>query len=249
MQQTILIAGASSGLGKRLCELYCSEGHRVAVAGRRVELLHELQRSYPELVVPFQLDISSPDCHWKVETIIEQLGGIDILIITASIVDFNPELRFEPEKNLFAINITGFAAVINAGYHYFSEKGSGQIVGVTSIAGARGNRTTPAYSASKAFQTSYLESIRLKLLSEKKKVTVTELIPGYMDTQMAKGDRLFWITDITKAARQAKAAIDQKRRRAFITRRWYYVYTIYKYLPSSIYTYLINSTIKLQKRN
>ncbi|HEY0580114.1 MAG TPA: hypothetical protein VGC75_05355, partial [Candidatus Nitrosocosmicus sp.] len=79
-------------------------------------------------------------------------------------------------------------------------------------------------------------------------IHITELIPGYLDTQMAKGDRLFWVAGLPRAAKQAKEAIDNKKERAFITRRWKIIFLIYKFLPSFIYTYLINSKIKLRYR-
>src|SRR5947209_6298469 len=217
MAQTILIAGASSGLGKQLCELYAAEGCKVGAIGRREHLLEELYSKYPDHIVSFTYDISRDDCIERINQFIEHLGGIDILIVTASIVRFNPDFLYELEKNIIDINIKGFTSVINAGYHYFLKKGKGQIAGVTSIAAARGNRTTPAYNATKAYQSSYLESIRLRLLEENKNIIVTELIPGYMETEMARGDRLFWVANIKKSGLQAKKAIDHKKRRAYIT--------------------------------
>jgi short-subunit dehydrogenase len=249
MQQTILIVGATSGLGQRLCELYVREGHKVGAVGRRKILLDELSRNYPQKLVPFPYDISNEDCESSIKAFIEQLGGIDKLILTASGFTLNPSLSLGVEKEMFATNIYGYAAVLNAAYHYFVQKGSGHIIGVTSIAAARGNSTTPAYNACKAFQSSYLESLRLKLHSMNKPVFVTELIPGYMDTQMAKGDRLFWVASLQKAGRQAKSAIDKKKPRAYITRRWKIIYLILKFLPSPIYRYLITSRFKLQKQD
>ena len=249
MPKTILIAGASSGLGRQLCELYAREGCTVGAIGRRGHLLEELQQQHPDQIVPFPFDISEDDCYERMNQFIDHLGGIDILIVTASIVRFNQELFYEIEKDVIDTNIKGYIAVLNAGYHYFKKKGNGQIVGVTSIAAARGNKTTLAYNASKAFQSSYLESLRLKLLGENKNIFVTELVPGYMDTEMGKGDRLFWVASIEKSGRLAKKAIDQKKRKAYITRRWQLIFILYRIMPSFIYSRLIHSKLKLQKRD
>jgi short-subunit dehydrogenase len=248
MQQTILIIGGTSGLGRRLAELYCAEGYKVGVVGRRKELLDTLKNNFPQNITGFQYDIREDDCAEQLTTFIDILGGIDKLVLSASVVNFNPDLDWEKEKSTIDINVKGYAAVLNSAYQYFSSKKQGHIIGITSIAAARGNKTAIAYNASKAFQAFYLEGLRLKAKSEESNVLITELVPGYMDTDMAKGDRLFWVAALDKAARQAKKNIDEKKERAFITGRWKWVYMIYKYLPSFFYSYLINSKLKLEKR-
>jgi short-subunit dehydrogenase len=247
MQQTVLIIGGTSGLGRKLAELYCSEGSRVGIVGRRKQLLEEISAQFP--IQTLQLDISAADCTSELYLFIEQLGDIDKIIIAASIVEFNPSLSYAIEERTIAVNVYGYMSVINNAYHYFLKRRKGHLTSITSIAAARGNKTAPAYNASKAFQSSYLEGIRLKFLQENKNIHVTEIIPGYMDTQMAKGERLFWMCSINKAAQQTKKAIDLKKRRAFVSRRWIIIYKIYRYLPSFLYTYLINSTIKLKQKH
>jgi short-subunit dehydrogenase len=248
MQQTILIVGGTSGLGRRLAELYYGDGYKIAVIGRRQHLLSTLQQRFPDIQT-LQYDISQPDCKETIDSFIQKLGGIDKIILSASIVRFNPSLNLEKEKETLRINIEGYITVLNCAYKHFSAKNYGHIIGITSIAAARGNKTAIAYNASKAFQSSYIEGLRLKAIEDNKNISVTELIPGYMATSMAKGERLFWVAPLDKAARQSKKAIDKKKSRAFITKRWKYIYLIYKYLPSSVYSYLINSKIKLQKRD
>ena len=247
MPETILIIGGTSGLGRGLAERYYAQGSRVAIAGRRKALLDEIAHSTS--IQTFQLDISSADCTEQINSLIEQAGGVDKIIITASIVAFNPLLSFAVEEETIKVNVVGYTAVLNAAYHYFIKKGHGHIIGVTSIAAARGNKTAPAYNAGKAFQSSYLEGLRLKLLQENKNIYVTEIIPGYVATQMAKGDRLFWVAPLNKAVTQIQKAIEQKKQRAFVTKRWRLIYMLYKYLPSFVYTRLINSKIKRKQKS
>ena len=249
MQQTILIVGGTSGLGRGLCELYCALGSKVGVVGRRQALIDELEKKFPNQVTGCTYDISQKDCKEKIDSIIQQLGGIDKLILTASVVQPNDEFNSGEEEHTLAVNVNGFAAVINASYHYFSKKGTGHITAVTSIAAARATNKTLAYNASKAFQSSYIEGLRLKLLQENKNITVTEIIPGYVDTDMAKGDRLFWVAPLPKAIRQIKKAIDTKASRVFVTKRWRLIYALCKYLPEPVYTYIVNSKIKLQQKH
>ncbi len=247
MQQTVLIVGGTSGLGRRLAEMYAAEGAKVGIVGRRQNLLDEIKNQLP--VETFAFDISRNDAFAGMQSIIKAMGGIDILILAASVVEFNPLLQHSIEEKTAAVNVLGFVAVVNAAYQHFTEKGKGHLVTITSIAAARGNKTAPAYNASKSFQASYTEGIRLKLLQEGTTIAVTEIVPGYMDTQMAKGDRLFWMASLEKASYQSKRAIDLKKRRVYVSRRWWLVYKVYEFLPSFLYTALINSRIKLEKRN
>lgn len=249
MSPNILIIGGTSGLGRELAVLYAKDGCRVGIMGRREILLREIQQQFPENIIITKADITDENIGEQVDTLINTLDGIDILILAASIVEFNHELNYAPEKKTIATNVDGYVKAINAAWHYFKQKGKGHIVGITSIAAARGNKTAPAYHASKSFQSIYLESLRIKARHDKNNIIVTELVPGYIDTAMARGDRLFWVATVAKAASQSKKAIAMKKARAFITKRWWFVYHIQRLLPIFIYDRLMNGTWKLKRKN
>jgi hypothetical protein len=65
---------------------------------------------------------------------------------------------------------------------------------------------------------------------------------------MGKGDRMFWVASVDKATRLAKKAIDKKKKRAFIPKRWWWVYHILRLLPTFIYDPIINSSWKLKRK-
>ena len=249
MAKKILVVGGTSGLGLRLAELYLAEGSVVGIVGRRENLLHEIKQQFPGNIEILKADISEDNIQNQLMNLINRMGGMDVLILTASIVEFNEELFIEKELKTIAVNVNGYTAVLNTAWHYFKEKGNGHIVAVTSIAAARGNKTAPAYNASKAFQSNYIEGLRVKSKYEKNKIAITELIPGYIDTAMGKSDRMFWVATIGKAARQSKRAIDKKRTRAFITKRWWLIYHILRFLPIFIYNSFINGSWKMKHKN
>ena len=248
MKRNILIIGGTSGLGRKLAELYCKEDCLVGILGRRLALLQEFAELYPHQAKICHADISTQGAEQRINDFIDEMGGFDIFICTASVIHFNDELDLKTELDTLGTNINGFTKTINAAYNYCKKNNNGQIVIVTSVAASRGNKTAPAYNASKAFQSKYTEGIRLKIISEKINASVTEIIPGYMDTGMAKGNRLFWMASIEKAARQAKRAIEKKKRRAFITKRWWFIYQAYRLMPSFIYDRLINSNISFKRK-
>jgi short-subunit dehydrogenase len=248
MKQNIIIVGASSGLGRKLAEMYASEGNRVGIIGRRENLLKEMEQEYPGLIISRTADIKDERTGDIIHGLFSELHPVSIFIIAASVIHFNMPLSPEAEMETVNINVQGYMHAVNIAWHYFMKNGSGQIVGVTSIAAARGNKRAPAYHASKAFQSMYLESLRIKASREKNKILITELVPGYIDTAMGKGDRLFWVTPVEKAAQLAKKAIEKKKARAFIPGKWRWIYFIQKILPSYIYERIVNGSWKLKSK-
>lgn len=247
MSKKILIVGGSSGLGRQLAILFARDKNTVAVLARRGQLLTELKLELPGLIIR-QGDISSENISGIIGELIAELKGLDIIIIAASVVHFNKTLAAEQEKDTISVNVNGFTKIVTTAWQYLASSGGGQIVGISSIAAARGNKQAPAYHASKAFQSIYLESLRVRARHEKNNIIVTELVPGYMATEMGKGERLFWIATVDKAGRQSYSAILKKRKRAFITKRWWFVYHIQRLLPIFIYDWVVNAKWKLMKK-
>lgn len=249
MSKKIVIIGGSSGLGRRLAQLYAAEGCNVGVIARRESLLLSLQQEFPDKIIIKKADIAEETIDEILYELINKLNGVDIVIVAASIVNFNISLKTKLEIETININVTGYTRFLTAAWQYFKEKGQGQIAGITSIAAARGNKIAPSYHASKSFQSIYLEGLRIKAKFEKNNIVVTELIPGYIDTEMGKGERLFWVAPINKAANQAKRAIQKKKARAFLTKRWWFIYHLQRFLPIFIYDSIINGSWKLKRKN
>jgi short-subunit dehydrogenase len=238
MNKKVLIVGGSSGLGRQLAILYTQHGATVGVIARRDQLLAELKNEFPSIHIQ-QADIALSSIIEKFGRLVAEMKGLDIVIIAASVIHFNKELAHEPENATVQVNVQGFMQVIDTAWTYLKSTGGGQIVGITSIAAVRGNQLAPAYHASKAFQSIYLESLRVRAAHEKNNIWVTELIPGYMKTDMGKGDRMFWVAKVEKAAKQSFRAINNKRKRAFITKRWWLIWQFQKVLPIFIYVWLV----------
>jgi short-subunit dehydrogenase len=120
----------------------------------------------------------------------------------------------------------------------FLAQGYGHLAGISSIAALRGSWEAPAYNASKAFASNYLEGMHAKAVKSGKPIYVTDIQPGFVDTAMAQGEGLFWIASPQKAANQILEAIRKRKRHAYITRRWRLIGWILKLLPDFIYTKL-----------
>ncbi len=93
-------------------------------------------------------------------------------------------------------------------------------MGISSLAALRGNSLAPAYNASKAFVSTYLQGLRYKVARLGLPITITDIQPGFVDTAMAQSPSLFWVASPEKAAGQIYEAIRRKRKQATITKRW-----------------------------
>jgi short-subunit dehydrogenase len=156
------------------------------------------------------------------------------LIISSGTGDLNEKLDFEIEKRTIETNVSGFTAVADLTFNYFQEQQHGQLVGISSIAGLRGNYLAPSYSATKAYQINYLEGLRIKAAKTTFPIFITDIRPGFVNTEMAKGENLFWVVPVEKAANQIYKAILSKRKVVYVTNRWKLFAIIMKLLPNWI---------------
>ncbi len=234
MRKAIVI-GATSGIGKSISEILIQNGYAVGVTGRRLEMLQSLKEKYPKQMCYSQMDVQELSSIESIcNKLVHQLGGLDLLIISAGIGDENKMLDFAIEKKVIKTNIQGFTCVADWGMNYFKKQGHGHLVNISSIAGLMGNGEAPSYNATKAFQINYLEGLRLNADKSGAEIIVTDIRPGYVDTDMAKGDGMFWVATVEKAAQQIFNAIKRKKKVVYITKRWRIIGIILKIMPYSL---------------
>lgn len=234
MRKAIII-GATSGIGRSLAEILVREGYLVGITGRREELLESIQAEDPGNIMAKKMDVQRLSTVESIcNELVHQIGGLDLLIISAGIGEANKELNFEVENDVIKTNIQGFTCVADWGMNYFKKQGHGHLVNISSIAGIRGNGIAPSYNATKAYQINYLEGLRLNAYRSHSDIHVTDIRPGYVDTDMAKGDGMFWVAPVEKAARQIFYGIKRKKKVVYITNRWRLISYLLKSLPYSI---------------
>lgn len=232
MKKAIII-GATSGIGRNLAKLFVENGWQVAITGRRTNLLEEIKLENPNRYIIKSFDVTLTQLTVNIlNELVEELGKLDLLIISSGTGDLNNQLDFEIEKRTIDTNVSGFTSIADWTFNYFQKQKYGQLVGITSIGGLRGNSQAPSYSASKAYQINYLESLRIKASKTNLPIFVTDIRPGFVNTEMAKGEGLFWVTDVDKAATQIFNAIKKKKKVAYITKRWGVLAQIMKSLPN-----------------
>ncbi|MFE8423399.1 SDR family NAD(P)-dependent oxidoreductase [Tenacibaculum sp. ZH5_bin.1] len=234
--KTAIIFGGTSGIGKGLVEKLIQENYIVAVTGRRLEKLEELKKRYSNQILIKQNDIQQVDEVEKVfNELVNELGEVHLVIQSSGVGFVNPKLDWDKQEQTINTNVLGVTKLYALAYKLFKKQGFGHLVGISSIASLRGNRAAPDYFSSKAYQKAYLESLYIKTKSIKtKKVFITDIRPGFVDTAMALGDGIFWMVPLEKAVNQIYVAIKRKKRVAYISKRWRLIAWVLKIVPARI---------------
>jgi short-subunit dehydrogenase len=235
MKKAIII-GATSGIGQGLAKILVENDYMVGITGRRTELLENLKLETPNSYIVKTFDVTDTKVAVeKLEELTSELGGLDLLILSSGTGDINDKLDYEIEKRTIDTNVVGFTCIADWTFKYFEKQKFGHLVAISSIGGLRGSRHSPSYNATKAYQINYLEGLRQKATKLKEQIYITDVRPGLVNTEMAKGEGLLWVMPVEKTVRQIFGAIKKKRKIACVTKRWGLIAIILKRIPRPIY--------------
>ena len=231
----IIIVGATSGIGRKMAELYAAAGNIVGITGRRKELLNEIENMFPGNIKTECFDVTGNENIERLTSLIQKIGGLDILVYSSGIGVLSKEVDWEIDKLTVDTNVYGFIEITNWAFNYFTSQGHGRMAVISSIAANRGNSWAPAYSASKAFQSNYFEALAIKAKKMKKNIEIICIEPGFVNTNMAKGYKKFWVVPLEKAARQIIKGIEKKKQKVYVSKRWWLVARLMRFTPFWIY--------------
>lgn len=226
-----IVIGATSGIGRACAIELAKAGCIVGITGRRENLLHELTTLYPDSFVSSAFDATAHDALLQLEKLVIQMGGCDLFLFSSGWGQQSDTLDETIEMNTVALNVAAFTAIMGWAYRYCTHYG-GHVAAISSVAGIRGSRFAPAYAASKAFQSNYLEALWCKAKKERLKIDVTDICPGFVDTAMAQGDGVFWSASVESAARQIVSALVKRKKKVYITKRWAIIALLLHYIPA-----------------
>jgi len=234
-----IVVGASSGIGAALVQELVSHDYRVAALARRQPKLQQVcdeanQSATVGHATAYEHDVTDTESIAPLfQHIVQELGGLDLIIYVAGIQpSIAPnEFSFEKDRAMVEVNQLGAIAWLNEAAMRFGRTGRGQIVGVSSISGDRGRAAFPGYHTSKGALTIYLESLRNRL--SRRGVSVTTIKPGFVDTPLlANAEKTMWVVSPAQAAQQIREAIEGRKQVAYIPARWRWVMLIIRHIPS-----------------
>ena len=236
----VIIIWWTSGIWEQLTKDMIHAWYRVGVTGRRKILLEKLKKQYGNKIEIQNFDISDTQiANQQVELLVEKLWWLDIFILSAWIWKDNFNLDFGIEYETIKTNVVGWTNSIDWATRYFIKQWFWYVVGITSIASLRGVCWCPSYNATKAYQSNYIESLRLNIDKRNLPILVLEVQPWFVDTKMAQW-KIFWLCSVPKASKQILQAIKNWKKHIYIAKRWKMIAWIMRITPYKIYKKIIN---------
>lgn len=223
-----IVIGATSGIGRNVAGLMADEGWTLGIAGRRRELLESFVAEHPGSQVHISdFDITADDSPSRLMDLIEKTGGADLIFIVSGVGKQNRELDPEIELNIVKVNCLGYVRMADAAFNYFKARSAaepgfrGHLAIVSSVAGTKGMGTGPAYSSTKKFQSTYLDSLAQLARMTGLPLDITDIRPGFVRTDILSKDKKYpMLMTVDYASALIFKALKKRRRRASIDWRF-----------------------------
>lgn len=216
--KTVLITGASSGIGRGLAIELSRRGAKVGLIARRADALAEVvgeieAANGKALALPADV-LNADSLRAAADSLRSALGPIDVLIANAGIgatVD-GAELKGSTVAGVINVNVLGAANSVEAVVPEMVKRGSGQLVVISSLAAYRGLPKSAAYCASKAAVSAFFESLRLDL--QPRGIDVTIIHPGFIKTPLTAGRhaQMPFLMELDDAVRKIVSAIEKRKK-------------------------------------
>jgi len=185
----LLIIGANSDIAKELARVYAKNGYNLYLANRDISKLDtfkkDIEIKYQKDVKLLELDILDFDSHKEFYESLEK-KPLGVVSAVGYLGDQKvAERDFVESKKIIDTNFTGVVSLLNIVANDFEKRGSGFIIGISSVAGDRGRKSNYIYGSSKAAFSSYLSGLRNRL--SQNNINVLTVKPGFVDTKMTRG--------------------------------------------------------------
>ncbi len=247
--RVVWVTGASMGIGRGVALELAHAGARLGLTARSVDKLKNLKSEIEEMGC--EVCVATGDVtdlarmHAAAGEIEAALGPIDVLFSCAGIAYYGKPEDFSAEgcAKIMRVNYEGMLHCIEATLPKMIERGGGYIVGVSSLTAYRGLPTAPAYCASKAATTSFLESLRFDV--EPKNVDVTIVSPGFVRTPMTDQNdfEMPFLMEVDDAARIIVKGMQKRKKEIHFPKALSVPLKIMRAVPYPIYEFLIKRKV------
>lgn len=194
--RSVIVVGATSGIGRAVVEQLASEGVRVGIAGRREDRLREMQQQLGAELISYRvMDVTEDSATEALEELIAEVGAPDALLFASGIGKQNPTLDEAMELRTIETNCMGMVRIVDHFINYvkrtpaYDARHKAHIAVITSVAGTTGIGQAPAYSATKSMQTTYLVALAQHARMQRIPITVGDIRPGFVATEILNPEK------------------------------------------------------------
>jgi NADP-dependent 3-hydroxy acid dehydrogenase YdfG len=188
--KTIIITGASSGIGEATAKLLAKKGANVVLGARRTDKLKKLAeeiQSEGGHAAYCELDVTKPADNAAIATLAkETFGGIDAIFLNAGIMPTAPlsALKTEEWHQTVDVNINGVLNGVAAVLPTFIEQKSGHVLAVSSVAGLKAYPGSAVYGGTKWFVRDFMEVLRIESALEGTNIRTATIYPAAINTEL-----------------------------------------------------------------
>jgi short-subunit dehydrogenase len=235
----VLILGARSDIGKAVAHTFAALGHPIQMAARNVDTLTadktDLELRYNVRVTQHEFDALSTDTHGTFVANLPVLPRIAICAVGMMGQQDENERDIAAAVHVMRSNYEGPASILAVLANSFQERGSGTVVGISSVAGERGRATNYVYGSAKAGFTAFLSGLRNRLA--KHGVHVVTVLPGFVATQMTEGmDPPARLTaQPVEVADAIARAVARKQNVVYVRPIWRFIMAIIRTIPEFVF--------------
>jgi short-subunit dehydrogenase len=227
-----IIIGATSGIGQEVAKKLLSEGWLLGIAGRREKELKELQQLAPERIFIQTIDVTQEDAPERLLQLISQTGGMDLYFHSSGIGFQNPTLQADIELRIIETNVTGFTRMVITAYQYFKQQNKGHLAIISSTARTKGLGIASAYSATKRFQSTYLDALAQLAHIEKLNIRFTDIRPGFVATAILNdGNKYPMLMNPERVASHIVRALNRHKRVKIVDKRYALLIFFWRLIP------------------
>ena len=251
MKKVIWITGGGTGIGKAVAIKFANQGWKVAISGRRENILKEVEDINPN-IKSFPLDVNDKGkCFEIMKNIKGEFGDIDICFFSTGTWDPKKEREIDVEQieKVFKVNFFGTLNCIKSVEDHFRNRKNGIITIVSSIAGYKGLPNSTGYGPSKAALNNLAESLYFDF--GRYGVRVCLVSPGFIKTPMTDKNDFkmpFLKTPEYSADKIYDGLINRNKFEIHFPKSLTLILKFFKIIPDRLYFYLVKKMTKLQKK-
>ena len=236
---SVLILGARSDIGMAIAHRFAQAGYDIQLAARQASSLDDarsdLQVRNSVMVTLHEFDALNSQSH---EAFVTALPALPLIVVcTVGFMGVQKENagNMASASLVMRSNFEGPASILGILANHFEHRGSGTLVGVSSVAGERGRASNYVYGAAKAGYTAFLSGLRNRL--SRHNINVVTVLPGFVDTKMTAGMQLPELLTAQPAhvADAIFVAVTQGKNTIYIKSIWRLIMAIIRIIPEMLF--------------
>lgn len=236
LMKRAVIIGASSGIGREVSKILLAEGWIIGIAARREDKLLEIKELNPAMVEVCAMDVTDKGAPRRLLDLVGRMGGVNLFVYCSGVGHQNPRLDADTEIDTVGVNVFGFTQMVDTMFNYMADNLGGDIAVVSSIAGTKGLGAAPSYSASKAYQNTYIQALEQLSNMRRLHIRFTDIRPGFVDTPLLSGSGSYpMLMDKTYVAREIVKAVTAHRHVKIIDWRYCILVFFWRLIPRRLW--------------